>query len=213
MKEENVVSLFETPYIKIYDLQYEEGAHYFDATRRSQENLLAVKTDETFKHELPDAVSCVVVLDIEGQQPQLCVTKEYRYPIGRFLLSVPSGLIDDKDKDTENPIFSASFRELQEETGIRFQPDTDEIQLINPMLLCSPGMTDECTAVVKITLHRKHHPHTCQDGAEGTEVFDGIKWITKEEAKRFLLQGSDNEGIYYSAITWISLTTFLSDIW
>ena len=56
IKKKDVTPLFESKFIKVYDLQYEEGKHYFDATRRPLDNLMAVKTDEEFKASLPTAL-------------------------------------------------------------------------------------------------------------------------------------------------------------
>ena len=64
IKKEHVKPLFESKFIKVFDLQYEEGKHYFDATRRSADNLMAIKSDKEFKTALPDAVTCVVILNI-----------------------------------------------------------------------------------------------------------------------------------------------------
>ena len=60
--EEQVKSLYETRFIKVFDLQYAEGKHYYDATRRNKEDLVAIKSEEEFKNMLPDAVTCIVVL-------------------------------------------------------------------------------------------------------------------------------------------------------
>ncbi len=213
IKKEHAVKMVDTPFVKVFDLQYDKDCHYYDVTRRTKEDLMAVKSVEEFKEMLPDAVSCVIVLDIPGEEPRLCVMREYRYPIGRFVLSVPSGLVDRSDKSEENPLFSASKREVQEETGISFNEKIDEIKQVNPLLFCSPGLTDESTAVIKIVLHRDQMPRVSQEGAVGAEVFDGITWITKEQAREYLRRGADNNGIFYSAITWISLMTFVSDLW
>ena len=43
IKKENVVSLFESRFIKVFDLQYDEGKHYYDATRRPLEKIMAIK--------------------------------------------------------------------------------------------------------------------------------------------------------------------------
>ena len=56
IKKEQVETVYDSRFIKVFDLQYEPGKHYFDATRRSVENLAAVKNDEEFKQMLPDAV-------------------------------------------------------------------------------------------------------------------------------------------------------------
>ena len=54
IKKENVRTLFESRFIRVFDLQYEEGKHYFDATRRSADNLMAIKSEEEFRSALPE---------------------------------------------------------------------------------------------------------------------------------------------------------------
>ena len=68
IKKEQVETVYDSRFIKVFDLQYEPGKHYFDATRRAKDNLAAVKSDEEFRQMLPDAVSCVVILKIRGQE-------------------------------------------------------------------------------------------------------------------------------------------------
>ena len=41
IKKEQVETVYDSRFIKVFDLQYEPGKHYFDATRRSIENLAA----------------------------------------------------------------------------------------------------------------------------------------------------------------------------
>lgn len=97
-------------FIRLFDLQYAPGKHYYDATRRTAEDLVAVKSDEEAKFMLPDAVSCVVILLQKGEKPKLLLTWEYRYPAGRYLLSVPAGLIDPEDRDTDHPLSVTASR-------------------------------------------------------------------------------------------------------
>ena len=60
--KETTETLLETKFLKVFDLQYAPGKHYFDATRRSKENLVALQSEELCKTMLPDAVTCIVVL-------------------------------------------------------------------------------------------------------------------------------------------------------
>ena len=52
-----------------------------------------------------------------------------------------------------------------------------------------------------------------QDGAEGSECFDGFELVTKEKAKQLLKEGRDKAGNFYSVYTWASLMYFISDLW
>ncbi len=147
IKKENVSPVYDSRFIRVFDLQYAPGRHYFDATRREREKLAAIKTDEEFKAMLPDAVSCVVILKVAGQESLLVLSREYRFPAGRFLLSVPAGLLDPEDAAEETPVFAAAKRELYEETGLALEPG-DSIRMVNPLLFSTPGMTDESNALV-----------------------------------------------------------------
>ena len=41
IKKQNIKTLLETKFIKVFDLQYAEGRHYYNATRRSADDLVA----------------------------------------------------------------------------------------------------------------------------------------------------------------------------
>ena len=200
IKKEQVETVYDSRFIKVFDLQYEPGKHYFDATRRAKDNLAAVKSDEEFRQMLPDAVSCVVILKIRGQEPRLCLSREYRYPAGHFLLSVPAGLLDPEDATEENPVFHAAARELREETGITLE-ESDSIRL---------GIGN---ALVQIILNREEMPKVSQEGAVGTECFDGFLLLTKEEAQKILKDGVDDQGFFYPLYTWAALMCFATGMW
>lgn len=212
IRKENVVSLFESRFIKVFDLQYEEGKHYYDASRRPLEKLMATKSDEEFRNALPDAVTCVVILDVKGDEPKLLLTREYRYPTGQFLLSPPAGLLDKEDEEQAEPLLCTAKREIEEETGIVMK-DTDSLYVINPLLFSSPGMTDESNALVCAVAHLDDLSCLSQQGAVGTECFDGFVLLTAEEARETLKTGRDSEGCFYSVYTWSALMYFLSDMW
>lgn len=212
IRKENVVSLFESRFIKVFDLQYEEGKHYYDASRRPIEKLMATKSDEEFRNALPDAVTCVVIVDVKGDEPKLLLTREYRYPTGQFLLSPPAGLLDKEDEDQAEPLLCTAKREIKEETGIVLK-DTDSVYVINPLLFSSPGMTDESNALVCAVAHLDDLSCLSQQGAVGSECFDGFVLLTADEARETLKTGRDSEGCFYSVYTWSALMYFLSDMW
>lgn len=238
-----IKSLFESKFIKVFDLQYGEGRHYYNATRRAEEDLVAAKSTEEFKKMLPDAVSCVVIWnpsdddEKSGHEPCLLMNREFRYPTGQYLLSVPAGLIDREDVETisgykaqidmdnnnadsnawtieknNSILIKTAMRELHEETGIVIT-EADEVSVINPCLFSTPGMTDESNALVKIVLNRDSLNGMSQEGAVGGELFDGFDLLTKAQAKKILEDGVDEHGIYYSVYTWAALTYFVADLW
>ena len=212
IKKENVKPLFDSKFIKVFDLQYEEGKHYYDATRRSLDRIAALKSSEEFRAMLPDAVTCVVILNIKDEEPKLLLSKEYRYPAGQFLLSPPAGLLDPEDAGTENPILTAAKRELKEETGLTIT-EKDSLFVINPLLFSSPGMTDESNALACAVVRLEDTSVLSQDGAVGSECFDGFELLSRQEAMEILKSGKDKNGIFYSVYTYCCLMYFVSDLW
>lgn len=198
--------LFENTYVNVYDLVYEDGRHYYDASRRRQDDLLAAKEEAG----LPDAVSAFVILSCEDGKERLLLFHEYRYPAGRFVLSIPSGLIDEEDRNSGDPAVCAILRELKEETGLILQ-EGDEVKVISPFVFCTPGLSDESTALIAVHARLDSSHHLSQSGAEGTEVFDGFELVTAEEAEEILQRGTDSSGEPYPLVTWAAMMYFLSE--
>ncbi|MDO4976569.1 MAG: NUDIX hydrolase [Eubacteriales bacterium] len=208
MKKEQIEKVYDSKFIKMYDLQYEEGRHYMVASRHDVDDLPALAKKEDYATMLPDAVSCIVVIDVEGEEPKLLLSKEFRYPAGQYLLSVPAGLIDEEDKKYMDALERTAIRELKEETGITFEP-WDEIRVVNPFVFSTPGMTDEANALVYMRIKRDTMPSLSQDGAVGSEKFNGFELLTKEDAENLLCSGRDQEGIYYPIWSWAAMMFFM----
>ena len=209
---EQVETKFDGKFIRVYDLQYAPGQHYFDASRRVPEELVAVKNAQEAKEMLPDAVSCVVILCLPNEEPKLLLTYEYRYPAGRYLLSVPAGLIDPEDRLLEEPLLATAKREIEEETGIQAGPDA-VFRVINPFAYSTPGMSDESNALVSVVLPLENTNGLNQEGCVGSEKFDGFELVTQEEAKELLAGGRDKYGNFYSMYTWAALVWFVTGSW
>ena len=208
-----VESVVDKKFLRIFDLKYAEGKHYFDATRRELDRLVAPMDEAEFKAMTPDAVSCVVIVELPGKEPQLLFSYEYRYPTGRFLLSVPAGLMDPEDLEKENPLIETAKREIYEETGIVVDENRDEIFVINKLLFSSPGMTDESNGLVCVKLHLDNLDMLDQTGAVGQEFFDGFELVSEEKARELIRAGIDDKGHYYSVYTWAALMYFISGLW
>ena len=209
---DGVKQLLETRFINVFDLQYEPGKHYYNATRRKAEDLTALKSDSEFQSMIPDAVSCFVIVKVKGEEPKLLLSYEFRYPAGRFLLSPPAGLIDPGARGAEVPALLTAKREILEETGLPVS-ETDRIRLVNPLLFSSPGMTDESNALACAVITMDSFEGVDRSGAEGTELFSGYELYTEEDARRILREGRDDNGNFYSVYTWCALMYFVSGLW
>lgn len=204
--------MLNTPYIKVYDLAYADGTHYYDASRRDASCLRAIKCEKELSNLLPDSVSCCLVLALEGEEPKLVLFYEYRYPTGQYVLSIPSGLVDERDRARRDPLVAAMVREIREETGIIFGA-SDSIHMINPLLFNSPGMTDESTAFICAIIRSLASAPLSQAGANGTERFGGFELVNREQAWALLHEGRDRYGRPYPMVTWAALTYFATDQW
>ena len=103
------------------------------------------------------------------------------------------------------------MREIQEETGIKVK-STDTVKVVNPLAFSSPGMTDESNALVCAVIELDDTDIINQDGAVGSELFDGYILIDKAQAASLLSTGRDENGNYYSIYTWAGLMYFLSEL-
>ena len=208
MIKENVDTLCETKFLKLYDYRYFEGKHYYCSSRRKTEDLVAIKSDETFKTMLPDAVTIAVVLHLPNEKPKLLLSYEYRYPVGRFLLSPIAGLLDPEDSECDDPLRSGAVREIFEETGIKVS-ENDKITILNPCAFSTPGMTDESNAFLSADITLPDTSMLNQTGAVGAELFNGFELVSVDEAKEIYKSGKDKYGNTFSLATWAVLGWFV----
>ena len=209
INKEKVETLYENRFLKCFDLQYAEGKHYYVASRRDREDLVAGKTDEEFRSMLPDAVTIAVVLHLPGNETRLLLSYEYRYPAGQFLLSPVAGLLDPEDRKAENPLVTAAVREIREECGLTVK-ESDRVTVLNPCAFSTPGMTDESNAFLCAEITLDNLDDLNQDGAEGSELFDGFELLDRERAQEIFRTGRDEHGNFYSLAAWMVLSIYLS---
>jgi ADP-ribose pyrophosphatase len=205
----HIETLYETKFLRCYDLQYAEGKHYYVASRRGKEDLVAGKADDEFRSMLPDAVTIAVVLHLPGNDTRLLMSYEYRYPVGQFLLSPVAGLLDPDDRASDNPLVNAAVREIREETGLTVK-ESDRVYVLNPCAFSTPGMTDESNAFLCAEITLENLDELNQNGAEGSELFDGFELLDREHAQDIFRTGRDDHGNFYSLAAWMVLSIFLS---
>ena len=209
IRKDHIETLYETRFLKCYDIRYAEGKHYYEASRREKNDLVAKKSDSEFQQMLPDAVTVAVVLHLPGNDTRLLMSYEYRYPIGQYLLSPVAGLLDPEDRQSANPLINAAIREIREESGLTVR-EQDRVYVLNPCAFCTPGITDESNAFLCAELTLDNLEDLNQDGAVGTELFRGFELLDRERAQRIFRSGRDEHGNFYSLAAWMVLSIFLS---
>ncbi len=208
INRDRIETLCEKKHLKFYDLQYAEGKHYFEASRREKEDLVVRMTDDEAREMLPDAVTVAVVLHLPGNRTRLLMNYEYRYPVGRFLLSPVAGLLDPEDRNSDRPLEEAAIREIREETGLTVK-ESDRVFVVNPCAFSSPGMTDESNAFLCAEITLDNLDDLDQNGAVGTEMFNGFELLDRERAEKIFRTGRDGHGHFYSLPAWMVLGIFL----
>lgn len=209
INKDRIETLYESRFLNMFDLQYAEGRHYYEATRRSKDSLVLKKNDAEFRSMLPDAVTIAVVLHLPGNETRLLMSYEYRYPVGQFLLSPVAGLLDPEDQSGPDPLVSAAIREIREETGLTVK-ETDKVYVLNSCAFSSPGMTDESNAFLCAEITLDSLDALNQNGAEGSELFNGFELLDRQRAQEIFRTGRDEQGNFYSLAAWMVLSIFLS---
>ena len=172
-KVDQINTLAETKYLKLYNAKYTnrmgEDRNWTIASRKPIEKL----NNRFFKGE-EDQVDAVVILAKHVEKNKLVLIKQFRVPIGDYVIEFPAGLIDG-----EEDIKEAVKRELKEETGLELL-DIDIEKTKNKVYL-SPGMTDESVAMVYCSCRGE----VSLDNLENDEDIE-VLLLDKEELKNLL---------------------------
>jgi ADP-ribose pyrophosphatase len=129
----------------------------------------------------------VVALD---DQDRVVTVRQYRHPVGDFLLELPAGLLDVPGE----PALAAAKRELFEEAAVTAD---DWAVLVD--LYTSPGMTDEA---IRVFLARGLHevPAGQRFEAEHEETSMTVQRYPLEELTRMAVAGELTNGPAVAAI-------------
>ena len=120
-----------------------------------------------------------------------------------------AGLLAEEDKKSKNPLVHAAIREIHEESGLTVR-EGDRVTVLNPCTFCTPGITDESNAFLLAEITLDDVSSLSQEGAEGSELFDGFELLDKERAWKIYEEGRDEHGNFYSLAAWMVLGIFLS---
>lgn len=128
----------------------------------------------------PDAVVIVPFIVKDGAV-RLVLTREWREPMGSWVLGLPAGLIDEGENAER-----AGRRELMEETGLKAGPCLYE----TPQLYSSEGLTDEAVVTVYFQCEGVITSENLEDG-------ENIVTFTVDREEAMEIMGEDMGKIVY----------------
>jgi ADP-ribose pyrophosphatase len=108
-----------------------------------------------------DAVIIVPVLRIPGEPPRLVLIKEFRIPVGDYVIGFPAGLLESGEtvKDTVQ-------REMLEETGL----EVVAFKRVTQPLYSSSGLSDEAAAMAFVEVRPSTQGRPALEATEDIEV-------------------------------------------
>src|SRR5262249_36320193 len=124
-------------------------------------------------------VLIVPVLRNPGAEPRLVLVKEFRIPVGDYVIGVPAGLIEPGEA-----IEDAIRREVREETGF----EVTAIKRVTQPLYASSGLTDEAAAMAFIDVRGEPGSAQALEATEDIEVllldYEGVSRLCDDTTVR-----------------------------
>jgi ADP-ribose pyrophosphatase len=131
MQISNVRKLTDERWLNLFSADYDNNGH-------AGHWVFASRKQQPHTGRSGDAVVIVPVLRNPGEPARLVLIREFRVPVGDYVIGLPAGLID-PGEDAEQTV----RREVREETGL----EVSRIERITPPLFSSAGLTDEAAAM------------------------------------------------------------------
>jgi ADP-ribose pyrophosphatase len=108
-----------------------------------------------------DAVLMVPILRNPGEPPRLVLIREFRVPVGDYVIGLPAGLVEPGESVEET-----IRREMREETGL----EVTAIKRVTQPLYSSSGMTDEAAAIAFLDVRGHDGSKPSPETSEEIEV-------------------------------------------
>jgi ADP-ribose pyrophosphatase len=126
-----------------------------------------------------DAVVIVPVLKMPGEPPRLVLEKEFRVPVGDYVIGFPAGLLEPGENLEE-----AVRREMLEETGM----EVVRFKRVTQPLYSSSGLSDEAAAMAFVDVRTTPQTVPALEASEDIEVilldFAGVSRLCDDAGAR-----------------------------
>jgi len=126
-----------------------------------------------------DAVVIVPILRNEGEPPRLVLIREFRVPVGDYVIGLPAGLIEEGET-----VESTIRREVREETGF----EVTAIKRVTQPVYSSAGLSDEAVALAFIDVAGPDGAKPALEASEDIEVllldYEGVRRVCDDRSLR-----------------------------
>lgn len=126
----------------------------------------------------------------ETERGDIFLVRQFRYPVGKMLLEVPAGIVEEGEEPRET-----AHRELQEEIGFA----ADELEEV-ARFYTSPGFSDE----LLILYHAQGLTRSSLEGDD--DEFIDIVRVSSEEIPQLLARNAVEDGKTLTALFWLLCT-------
>lgn len=170
-KINSINKVIDNKFLKFYqiDANTKTGKNfdYYFVSRNDSENL-KINTRKM------DPEGIVVYAITKESNPRLLLIKEYRYPLDDMVYALPAGLVDVGEN-----LGDAAAREVQEETGYRFEEYTGGDSCFRRPFLMGVGYTDEASTAVFGYVDLENCKQECEDTEEIEVILADKKMVRK----------------------------------
>jgi ADP-ribose pyrophosphatase len=155
MRVQKVEKLTDEKWINLFAANFEHHGH-------SGRWVFASRKAAPYQGRGPgDAVLIVPVLRLPGEPPRLVLEKEFRVPVGDYVLGFPAGLLE-AGESVEDTV----RREMIEETGL----EVVKFKRVTQPLFSSSGLSDETAAMAFVDVRPSAQERPALEGTEDIEV-------------------------------------------
>lgn len=166
----HVEKLTEQPWLNLFATHYENRG-------KPGRWIFVSRHDQPYGPLVTDAVVIVPIWRPKNGPARLVMIREYRVPVGNYLLGLPAGLVEKGE-----PVEEAICREMREETGFRVK----SIQQVTQPLFSSSGLTDESAALAFIEVEDDDSQPPAPDHGEEIEVvtldWEGVDRVCRDRS-------------------------------
>jgi ADP-ribose pyrophosphatase len=151
--------------LHVEKITQEKWLNLFAATYRYNEHtgrwVFASRKERPYTSEPADAVVIVPILHQPGEPARLVLEKEFRVPVGDYVVGFPAGLLEPGEA-----VEDCVRRELLEETGL----EVTAVKRITRPIYSSGGLTDESAILAFVDVRATPESLPKREPSEDIEV-------------------------------------------